>query len=642
MKLKKLITICLAFIMAVNIVPVLVLNVDAAAASITIPDATYYESGAIKSLTTNFDWDTGTATVRLALMTNRLRSAGEEGTSTPYGDFTDMGYYRNSFADFQKVLNHDATNHTFGILSYSDEIKPTTNSKNNQLMFNLPENAISLDTDAIYYVYLWTQYSAKCYPDNLFLVINVQDGVVEYTPATGRNEYDTSAFEKVIAQEKFDVTVTKADHMTKTSGTVNQVELGVPMEPVVYTADKGYYFPDTYTVASVNGIKVTRDSETQLTVSGMPTADTQITLEPAVKKILPLEEIVFTYAYDVQRNPAFPKKGDEIHMSGLSEPYLADGTEASTSEGDWTLTSIGTYALIKDGEKDSSKLEGLVSDVASQYSGMDADTIVLHELKNGDEHVAYGVTVAYNQEDSMAVFLGDVLSGGAGYLLTVEAKSGIVNTEATAILTDWVAPTTYNIVVDDSENGTTEVSADKAVAGDIITLQATPKQGYQVASVTYNDGEEHEVSLTGEKYTFTMPAKNVAVKVTYVAIKHTVTYMADGKVVDTQVVEYGKDAIVPTIPAKDGYTGTWDKDGKNITTDTTVTAVYKATPVTNDKTPTNGGDTTNTPHTGDTVKAPKTSDTNQIFMWFSLAAGSCIVYKCVLEMERNKKRIRRH
>lgn len=187
-------------------------------------------------------------------MTNRLRSAGEEGTSISYGDFTNFGHYRNDFADFQAVLNHDATNNTFGILSYSDDITPTTNSTNNQLMFNLSENAISLDTDAMYYVYLWTQYGSQCYPDNLFLVINVQDGVVKYTPATGRNEYDTNAFVKVVAQEKYDVTVTKADYMTKTesSGAESQVDVGVPMEPVVYTANKGYYFPDTYAVASVS------------------------------------------------------------------------------------------------------------------------------------------------------------------------------------------------------------------------------------------------------------------------------------------------------------------------------------------------------------------------------------------------------
>jgi len=571
MRLKKFITLCIALILAINIIPAFSLNVDAAANSITIPDATYYDSGAIKSLTTNFNWDTGQATVRLALMKNRLRSAGEEGTNNSHGDFTNFGYYRNDFANFQEVLQHDVANQTFGILSYSDETTPATHSTNNQLVFNLAENAISLNTDATYYVYLWTQYYSQCYPDNLFLVINVQDGVVNYTPATGRNEYDTNAFVKVITQEKYDVSVTKADNMTKTegSGSESQVDLGVPMEPVVYTANTGYYFPENYAVTSVNGIKVTRDSETQITVSGMPTADTQITMAAPTRKTLPLEEMVFPYAYDVQRNPAYPAKGDKIHMVSLRMPYLANGTQGTTNAGNWTLTPIGTYALIKDGEKDSRNLKSLVEIVASQYTGLDANTIVLHELKDGDAHIAYGITVAYNKEDSMAVFLGDNLGGGAGYLLSVERKSGNVQTDATAILTDWVAPPVYNISIDNAENGTTETSSTKSIAGETITITATPKQGYRVASVKYNDGEDHDVSLIGGKYSFEMPAKNVTIKVTYVA------------------------------------------------------------------------DTGNPSGNTDIPKAPQTGDTSHIFLWFALAACSCIVFKCTLEYERNKKRRRR-
>lgn len=269
--------------------------------------------------------------------------------------------------------------------------------------------------------------------------------------------------------------------------------------------------------------------------------------------------MVFPYAYDVQRSPAYPAKGVNIHMWGLDKPYLADGRQETTSEGNWTLTPIGTYALVKNGEKDSRNLKNLVMGVASQYPGLDADTIVLHELKDGDVHIAYGITVAYNKADSMAVFLGDNLAGSAGFLLSVDSKTGDVYTDATTILTDWVAPPVYDITVDNSANGTTGVSAQKAVAEDTITITVTPNQGYHVASVTYNDG-------------------------------------------------------------------------KNITADTTITAVYEANEVTNNQTPSNGGETTKTPQTG---------DTNQIFMWFALAAGSCVVYKFVLEIERNKKRIRR-
>ena len=55
------------------------------------------------------------------------------------------------------------------------------------------------------------------------------------------------------------------------------------------------------------------------------------------------------------------------------------------------------------------------------------------------------------------------------------------------------------------------------------------------------------------------------------------TYKADGNVVGTVEVEHGKDAAAPAIPEKEGYTKTapvWDKDGKNITADTEINAVY--------------------------------------------------------------------
>ena len=56
------------------------------------------------------------------------------------------------------------------------------------------------------------------------------------------------------------------------------------MDTVIYTADKGYYFPEDYSVSAENGITVTRNSESQITVSGTPTADTQIQLTAPTEK----------------------------------------------------------------------------------------------------------------------------------------------------------------------------------------------------------------------------------------------------------------------------------------------------------------------------------------------------------------------
>ena len=84
----------------------------------------------------------------------------------------------------------------------------------------------------------------------------------------------------------YSVTVTAGSNMTKTetSGEAEQTGLTGAMTDVVYTANEGYYFPENYSVTAVNGISVTRDSYTQITVSGTPTADATIALTAPTEK----------------------------------------------------------------------------------------------------------------------------------------------------------------------------------------------------------------------------------------------------------------------------------------------------------------------------------------------------------------------
>ena len=92
-------------------------------------------------------------------------------------------------------------------------------------------------------------------------------------------------FQSATVNGKYTVNVTAGANMNVTSGSTTQSDLLVQnMTPVVVTADNGYYFPTDYPVAEKDGVTVTRDSASQVTVSGMPCFNVDITLPDATAK----------------------------------------------------------------------------------------------------------------------------------------------------------------------------------------------------------------------------------------------------------------------------------------------------------------------------------------------------------------------
>lgn len=177
-----------------------------------------------------------------------------------------------------KVREFDNTNGTFGIISYTEQGNVVYGTNTMNMTFN--DSDISLSNNGIYYVYLWTQYYGKNYPDTLICAIQVNNGAVKYAVATDRNSYDDSSFDSVTSNVSYNVRITPTDNMTRNtaSGTEIQNDLTSAMTPVVYTANSGFCFDEDYSVATVNGIMVRRDSNSQITVYGTPSADASITL----------------------------------------------------------------------------------------------------------------------------------------------------------------------------------------------------------------------------------------------------------------------------------------------------------------------------------------------------------------------------
>lgn len=93
------------------------------------------------------------------------------------------------------------------------------------------------------------------------------------------------------ANKLFRVVIIPEDGMqVKSGGLTQQIQNGKEMVPVVIEAADGYIFLDNYSVAKQNGITVTRNSGSQITVSGTPTADTALTLPAAAQTVFDITQ----------------------------------------------------------------------------------------------------------------------------------------------------------------------------------------------------------------------------------------------------------------------------------------------------------------------------------------------------------------
>ncbi len=81
---------------------------------------------------------------------------------------------------------------------------------------------------------------------------------------------------------------------------------------------------------------------------------------------------------------------------------------------------------------------------------------------------------------------------------------------------------------------------------------------------------------TGGKYTFNYNTVTHFLEIVYTPVEYTVTFVDfDGAVLSTQTVKLGASATAPSAPSRDGYVfAGWDKTFANIEADTTVTATY--------------------------------------------------------------------
>ena len=147
-----------------------------------------------------------------------------------------------------------------------------------------------------------------------------------------------------IIAESSTVTVTPGKNMIASGDLKQTVLKNSPIADVTITAEDGYYFPEDYAAnLSKDGITVTRDSLTQITVSGTPTAeDVTLTLPAATAKTTPAAPTGLTGVAPTGWTATDGAiSGTKATMEWATSPDSETWT--SCTEGTTTVGGQGTY-----------------------------------------------------------------------------------------------------------------------------------------------------------------------------------------------------------------------------------------------------------------------------------------------------------
>ena len=409
------------------------------------------------------------------------------------------------------------------------------------------------------------------------------------------------------------VTITPGDNMTKTdaSGATSQSDLSGAMTDVVYTADDGYYFPTDYGVATVNGISVTWDSYTQITVSGTPTADATITLTAPTAKTTPAAP---TTAGAVDCTTSDNNDGKLTGVTADMEYRKSDATEWTAGTGsDITGLVPGTYYV---------RVKATDTTLASDNQELTImgfiSYTVTFKVVNGSWNEGEGDAATTDKTVTLTGHDGDTLKLAANQIPAVGTKPNdtykagswdvtpSTDTEITAATTytytyaqkDSISQTVTFKVVNGSWDD--ETTADKTVTltgyeGDTLKLAATdipavgtkPNDTYKAGSWDVTPSAEMEITAD-TTYTYTYAQKD--------SISQTVTFkVVNGKWDDDSTEDktvtltgYEGDTLkltadqIPAVGTKPDETykaGSWDttpSTDTEITAATTYTYTYAA------------------------------------------------------------------
>ena len=312
--------------------------------------------------------------------------------------------------------------------------------------------------------------------------------------------------------QSYTVSITAGANMTKTdtSGAASQsVDTGSAMTDVVFTADNGYYFPADYNVNAVNCISVTRDSYTQITVSGTPIGDASLTLAACTAKTKP--NVPETPA-KADCTTASNDDGRLIGVAAQMEYKKSDAAAWTTGTGsDITGLSPGTY-YVRFRETDTTLPSDNMTLVISGYAAPDQVAAPTFSPAAGTYTEAQNITISCETTEAEVYYTTDGTDPTASSLRYTGAISV---TETTTIKAIAVKNDMTNSAVSTATYTITDKPASviiKAPTARNLTYNGQAQALVETGTAT---GGEMQYALgtateATEPYTASIPAKTEA------------------------------------------------------------------------------------------------------------------------------------
>jgi hypothetical protein len=302
----------------------------------------------------------------------------------------------------------------------------------------------------------------------------------------------------------YTVAVTAGEHMSLGIEDPQTVEDGEAIEDVVVTADEGFYFPEDYSVEAVNGVEVTRDSYTQITVSGTPTDDAEIVLADATEKSTP-------DAPAVGKTDCTTAAGDDGTITGVDETmeYQMPGDDEWYPVNGDTVTGLapGAYKVRYKAAETSNASEA--SEVA--ILAFEGFTVSFDPGQGrGKMNEAAGVSGTYQLppcgfEAPEGMICKAWSVDGEEY----EEDGTIEVTEDVTVTAVWEMPeAVYFITVIGGSPDKVETAA-----GETVTITADePEEGMVFSRWTVVTGSAVLLDETAAETSFEMPAEDVGIR----------------------------------------------------------------------------------------------------------------------------------